>query len=184
MTLSNRYDIVEIIGLITLSFEWATSLNNMAEPLSFSAGVVGVLTAAVQISSLLIEFTRSSKDAPQAARAVLAEVNDISGTLSHIQSYLLKDERSDKSREQLLQLDHVIKITSGCVLTFSELEKLLDGLKADGMGLLDRAHWARKEKQINKIIQRLQNHKASLSLIFNVFNEYADIDDVMMMSCC
>lgn len=142
----------------------------MADPLSLAAGVVGVLTAAAQISSLLIRFTQSSKDAPQTARTVLTEVNDISGILSHLQSFLLGDESPDRSRTQLLQVDQVITIMSGCVLTFSELEQLLDGFQKEGMGLLDRAKWAKKEKAIGNLIQRLQNHKGSLSLILNVLN--------------
>ncbi|KAI4185820.1 MAG: hypothetical protein LQ346_005816 [Caloplaca aetnensis] len=142
----------------------------MADPLSLAAGVVGILTAAAQISSLLIDFTRSSKDAPQAARAVLTEVNDISSTLAHLQSFLLGDEYSDRSRTQLLQVDQVVTVMGGCVMTFSELEKLLDELKAEGMGILDRAHWARKEKAISNLVQRLQNHKGSLSLILHVLN--------------
>ena len=144
----------------------------MGDPLSISAGVIGILTAAAQISTLLINFTRTSKDAPQIAHAVLMEVDDISSTLSHLQSFLFGNEYSDSSRTQLLQVDQVVTIMSGCVLTFSELERLLDGLKAEGMGILDRAHWARKEKAIGNLVQRLQNHKASLSLVLQVMNGY------------
>ncbi|KAL8898260.1 MAG: hypothetical protein Q9207_006802 [Kuettlingeria erythrocarpa] len=125
----------------------------MADPLSLAAGVVGILTAAAQISSLLIDFTRSSKDAPQDARAVLTEVNDISSTLAHLQSFLLGNEYSDRSRTQLLQVDQVVTIMGGCVKTFSELEKLLDRLKAEDMGILDRAQWARNGKAISNLVQ-------------------------------
>ncbi|KAL8647561.1 MAG: hypothetical protein Q9226_006380 [Calogaya cf. arnoldii] len=142
----------------------------MADPLSIAAGVIGIATAATQISSLLIDFTRTSKEAPQTAHAVLMEVNDTRSTLSHLQPYLLGNEHPDSSRSQLLPVDQVVTIMSGCVLTFSELELLLDGLKTEGMGILDRAQWARKEKAIDNLVQRLQNHKASLSLILHVLN--------------
>ncbi|KAL8687293.1 MAG: hypothetical protein Q9218_006493 [Villophora microphyllina] len=142
----------------------------MADPLSIAAGVVGVLTAAAQISSLLIEFTKNSKNAPQTARIVLSEVSDISGTLSQLQRFLLGNKFAEKSVAALLQVDHVIIIMSGCVLTFSELERLLDKLKADGKGILNRIQWARKEKTIASYIQRLQNHKGSLSLVLHILN--------------
>ncbi|KAL8831878.1 MAG: hypothetical protein Q9170_005105 [Blastenia crenularia] len=148
----------------------------MADPLSIAAGVAGVLTAAAQISNLLIEFTKNSKNAPQTARIVLAEVSDISGTLAPLQSFLLGNESSDRSRTELLQIDQVITIMSGCVLTFSELEKLLDKLEADGKGILHRIQWAKKEKAIASLIQRLQNHKASLSLILQVLNGHAIVE--------
>ncbi|KAI4262147.1 MAG: hypothetical protein L6R42_002671 [Xanthoria sp. 1 TBL-2021] len=142
----------------------------MADPLSIAAGVIGILTAAAQVSHLLINFTRNSKDAPQTAQIVLTEVNEISGTLSHLQSFLLGNETLDRSRTQLLQVDQVVTVVSGCVLTFSELEKLLDSLKTDNMGIRDCVRWARKEKLITGLVQRLQNHKASLSLVLHILN--------------
>lgn len=144
----------------------------MADPLSIAAGVIGILVAAAHISSLLFEFTSTSKDAPRSARAVLTEVNDIKSTLEHLRSFLSGNECSDKSRTELLQVHQVVTIMSGCVLTFSELERVLDGLKAEGMAIFDRARWARKEKVIGNLVQRLQNHKASLSLILHVLNGY------------
>ncbi len=116
----------------------------------------------------------SSKGAPKSARTVLIEVNDISSILSHLQLFLSGDETFDQSRTQLLHVDQVLAIITGCVTTCSELEQLLDRLsvtaKANRMAALDRAKWARKEKTVSNLIQRLQNHKASLSLILNVLN--------------
>lgn len=142
----------------------------MADPLSIAAGVIGILTAAAQVSHLLIDFTKNSKDTPQTARTVLTEVNEISGTLSYLQSFLLGNETLDRSRTQLLQVDQVVTVVSGCVLTFSELEKLLDTLKTDDMGIRDCVRWVKKEKTIGSLVQRLQNHKASLSLVLHILN--------------
>ena len=142
----------------------------MSDPLSIAAGVIGILTAAAQISSLLINFTRASIDAPDQARIIATEVSDTSGILSHLQSFLLGKEFLDRSRTSLLQVDHVVTIVSGCVLTFSELEKLLDELKVENLSVLDRTKWARKETAIAALVQRLQNHKASLSCMLNVLN--------------
>ncbi len=142
----------------------------MADPLSIAAGVVGILTAAAQLSSLLIKFTKSVSEAPQQARIIIAELSDTTGILSHLQSFLLGHEFTDRSRTSLLKVDQVVTIVSGCVLTFSELEKLLDDLKVEGMFMLDCLKWARKEPDIARLIQRLQNHKASLSLMLNILN--------------
>ncbi|KAL8794992.1 MAG: hypothetical protein Q9195_002439 [Heterodermia aff. obscurata] len=142
----------------------------MSDPLSIAAGVVGVLTAAAQISTLLIQFTRATNHAPSRARHIITEVNDISGTLSHLQSFLLGNEYSDASRTSLLKADHIVTILSGCVMTFSELEKLLDALETKDMRILDSMKWARKEKDIADLIQRLQNHKSSLSLMLDILN--------------
>lgn len=144
----------------------------MSDPLSIAAGVVGVITAAAQISLLLTKFTKSTIAAPQQARVVITEVSDINVILSQLQSYLLGLESPNSSRTSLLKVEKVVTVVSGCVLTFSELERLLDELKTEGMDVLDSLKWARKETAILGLIQRLQYHKASLSLIFNILNGF------------
>ena len=145
----------------------------MSDPLSVAAGVAGVVVAAGQISSLLIKFTKSTIAAPQQAKIVLTEVSDIGGILSHLQSLILGLDLPDRSRASLLKVDKVITVISGCVLTFSELEKLLDELKKDNLDILDRLKWARKESALAGLIQRLQNHKISLSLVLDILNGFA-----------
>lgn len=142
----------------------------MADPLSVAAGVVGSLTAAAQISSLLIRFTKSTKDAPARARYVLTEVSSVSGILAELQSFILGIEYADRSRTSLIQVDHVIAVLSGCVLTFSELQKLLEELKVESMDVLDRVRWFAQEKDVLALVQDLQNHKISLSLMLNVLS--------------
>jgi len=144
----------------------------MSDPLSIAAGVVGILNAAAQIASVLIKFARSTEGAPHQARVIITEVNDTSGILSHLQAFLLGKEFADTSKTSMLKVNHLIDIISGCVLTFSELEKLLDELETDEMNILDRVKWTRKEAAIAGLIQRLQNHKASLSLILNILNGF------------
>lgn len=144
----------------------------MSDPLSVVAGVAGVVTAAAHISSLLIKFTKSTIAAPQQAQVVLTEVSDIDGILSQLQSFLLGPGSANRSRTSLLKVERVVTIVSGCVLTFSELEKLLDELKTEDLDVLDRFKWARKESVIEGLIQRLQNHKASLSLVLNILNGF------------
>ena len=138
----------------------------MADPLSIAAGCVGVLTAAAQISSLLIKFTNNTKNAPDQARVVLTEVSDVSGILSQLQSLLLRANSVASSRTALLQVDQVVSIISGCILTFSELQELLNNLK----NIIDRIQWGRKESVIAFLVQRLQTHKASLSLMITILN--------------
>ena len=152
----------------------------MADPLSIAAGVVGVVTAAAQISALLSKFTKSTIAAPRQAQVVLAEVSDIGEILSDVQSFLLGLDSPDRSRTSLLNVEKVVTIVSGCVLTFSELEKLLDELKTESLDVLDCLKWARKEPAILGLIQRLQNHKASLSLVLNILNGFVPICHMLL----
>ena len=142
----------------------------MPDPLSVAAGVVGILHAAAGISSLLIKFTRATNDAPHQARVIITEVNDTTSILNQLQAFLLGTDVAHTSRTSLLKLDQVINIVSSCVLTFSELENEVDDLETGEMDVLDRIRWVKKEARIASLIQLLQNHKASLSLILNILN--------------
>ena len=155
----------------------------MSDPLSVAAGVVGVVTAAAQISSLLIKFTTSTIAAPQQAKVVLTEVSDISVILSQLQVFLLGLDLPDRSRTSLLKVEKVVTIVSGCVLTFSELEKLLDELKTENMDFLDRLKWVRQESAIRGFIQRLQNHKTSLSLVLHILNGFTFTCLIVLSAC-
>lgn len=152
----------------------------MSDPLSIAAGVVGVVTAAAQISILLTKFTKSLIGDPQQAKVVLAEVSDISVILTQLQSYLLGLESPNSSRASLLKVEKVVTIVSGCVLTFSELEKLLDELKTEGLDVLDCLKWARKQSAIMGLVQRLQNNKSSLSVILNILNGFVPHRQVLL----
>lgn len=139
------------------------------DPLSVSASVVGLLAAAAKLSSSLILFTKNAKAAPKQAQSVLIEVNDISGILHYVHSFLIGRVAASKSRASMLLVEQVLVTLTGCVLTFSDLEEILTELKIDGtMYTLDRINWARKESKIAGIISRLQNHKSSLNLMLTI----------------
>ena len=155
----------------------------MSDPLSIAAGVSGVLIAAAQISSLLIKFTRSTIAAPRHAQVVLTEASDISGILSQLQSYILGTDLPNRSTSSMLKVEELVTVLSGCVLTVSELEKLLDELKTEDFDVLDRVKWVRKESTIMGLIQRLQNHKASLSLVLDIMNGLVARCQMSLFAC-
>lgn len=102
----------------------------VADPLSIVTGVVGI--------------TKDAKDAPRQARVILTELNDMTGILSHLQSFFLGNEFYDRSRTSLLKVVQVVMIVSSCVVTVSELEKLADDLKVEEKHILDCMKWAKE----------------------------------------
>jgi len=146
----------------------------MADPLSVAAGIIGVATAAVQVSRVLTDLVRRSKDAPNQVTIVLSEVCDIYTNTTQLQLLVFDIEASSRSQTCLIQADSVTAILTGCVATFSELEQLINQLKAQDpiheFGLVDRVKWATKQSSIAAIMSRLQAHKSSLSLILDILN--------------
>jgi hypothetical protein len=141
----------------------------MADPLSVAASVVGLLAAGAKLASLLSE-TASLADAPSSAQAVLTEMREISAALQYLQQFLNGLMNVPAGRQQYILVEHLEGTLTGCVTTYDELEVFIDDLKIapSDMGVLDRFKWARKEKDVANIVQRLQNHKSSLNLMLTI----------------
>ncbi|KAJ4112331.1 hypothetical protein BFJ63_vAg14040 [Fusarium oxysporum f. sp. narcissi] len=139
------------------------------DPLSVSASVVGLLGAGAKITSCLWTFAINARDAPQLARHLVFEVADITAALGSLQAYVRGQAQAPGERGALILLEHVLTTLTGCVTTFSDLQRLMDQLNlSPGMGTIDKMKWARQESYICAIVQRLQNHKSSLTLMLTV----------------
>ncbi|KAF5639683.1 camk camkl kin4 kinase [Fusarium sp. NRRL 52700] len=146
------------------------------DPLSVSASVVGLLGAGAQITSCLWTFATSTRDAPQLARHLVFEVADITAALGSLQAYVCGQAQAPSERGALILLEHVLTTLTGCVTTFSDLQSLMDQLNlSPDMGTIDKMKWARQESNIAAIVQRLQNHKSSLTLMLAVLQCNQDL---------
>ena len=141
------------------------------DPLSIAASIIGITTAAAQVSKLLKSFIESSSQAPSSARAVLLEVTGINACLHQLQEFLLGHDGAARSSRSLILVEQVIIIFTDCVTVFSELERILEGVKtSEQMRLVDRVKWARKESSVSRILTRLQASKTSLNLMLTISN--------------
>ncbi|KAH6666024.1 hypothetical protein B0J14DRAFT_660160 [Halenospora varia] len=143
------------------------------DPLSIAASVAGLLAAGSKLVAILSLISRFS-DVPPLCKAVLTEVCDTTTALRQIQNFLNGQLHVPSERQQHVLLEHLATSLTGCVMTKDELESLLDGMGlvyANGgfTGIFDRVNWVRKEEDIQRLIQRLNNHKMSLNLILTVF---------------
>ena len=136
------------------------------DPISVSASIAGLLSAAVHISRIVVTFIQSAKGAPQTAQNVLSEVTDISSCLGQLKSYLLGTRVATTSRTSMLMVEQIVVTLTTCVATFSELEGILTYLTKDQpRSVIDKIKWARKEQDISKLVLRLQSSKTSLNLM-------------------
>lgn len=136
------------------------------DPLSISAGIVGLLTAAAGITNVVGGLINSANGAPDSVRHVLTEVTGISTCLDKLQAFLLGTREVPRSRATMLMVEQVVVTLTGCITAFSDLEKTLDPLKSSQpIRVMDRMRWALKEQSIGRILGRLQVTKASLNLM-------------------
>lgn len=139
------------------------------DPLSVSASIIGVVTAAVQVSRLLKPFIDGVDGAPASARCVLMEVTGIYACLHQLQGFLIGSEEAAKSRRSLIMIEQVIVAFTDCVSIFSELEQTLESLKmGEHMRFIDRMKWVTKKSTIAKLVARLQASKTSLNFMLTI----------------
>lgn len=137
----------------------------MSELLSVAAGIAGALIAAKKISSILRDVKSRGKDAPRQAATLLDEVRGTTEVLASMQPLLSNQGLEDRSRTRVLKIELILAVLTGCVATYSELQELVEFLKRDSIGTLDRAKWMIKEATLSAIAVRLQTHQSSLNLI-------------------
>ena len=144
------------------------------DPLSISASIVGITTAAVQVSHLLREFIHHAGGAPASARGVLQEVTGVYLCLQQLQDYLLGKQEVAQSRKSMVLIEQVVIIFTDCVSAFSQLEQTMEGLRTgENMRKIDKVKWAMKEAAVSKIQHRLQASKTSLTLMLSILTWYA-----------
>jgi hypothetical protein len=143
------------------------------DPLSVAAAIVGLLGAGVKITSALDTLISSTQDAPSLAISAHQEVSDITAAVSHLQTYISGQMQVSTQSESLILLEHVLATLTGCVTTYSDLQSVLDGLgTTDRMTVFDRTKWIFYQTRVTTIVQRLQNHKASMTLMLSVLQWY------------
>ncbi|RSL49573.1 hypothetical protein CEP54_012373 [Fusarium duplospermum] len=141
----------------------------MSDPLSTAASVVGLLTAAAQISKILANVIDKARHAPEECSRIKGEVDDIRNVLVTLQLYIIGTQRAARSRTSLIMVEQVVATLAACVKTFSELDTFAAALQNDSdMQILDRLRWASKDKEIKAVLVRLESHKSSLTLMLTI----------------
>ena len=149
------------------------------DPLSVSMAIVGLLTAAQQISSAISNLTSKSKSVPKEIQNVKSIVDTIRSVLLQLQLLLLGRAKIARQRTSLILVEQVVITLSACVATFSELDVFIGTLASDtNLGLMDRIRWAAKTTTINEHLQKLEMHNSSLALMMTILTWYEYIFQV------
>jgi len=135
------------------------------DPLSVTASITGIITAAAQVSTLLGQI----KDAPTLVEAVLTEVDHIKLVFRALQNFLNRASGVTEGRAALIQLEDVVVILTQTVLVFSELETLITPLSnPNKTSFLSRLTWTRVKPGVMRLVSQLERHKTSLVLLLQI----------------
>ena len=144
------------------------------DALSVTASVAGLLQVAAKVISVL----SSAVDASATARNVLAEVESLLGIFRQLDDFVVNFADQSMARKSRIYVDDLVVALTGCVCTFSELDRELEGLRMDDgahgalknrFGAWRSVKWAVKDQDIAKILRNLQMHKTSLNLLLSIY---------------
>jgi hypothetical protein len=139
------------------------------DPLSVTASIVGLLLAAGQVSSAIYTIKSNLSEAPRMVDNLLGQVAQIKTCLSAIQDLLYGMNMVSRQRMALIKVDHLVASLTQAVLTFSELEALINKIiTGPSSSLMLRVNWTRRQNKLASIMQRLESHKSSLSLMLSI----------------
>jgi hypothetical protein len=141
------------------------------DPLSITASIVGILAATAKVSESLHSTISTVKDAPHVLGVLSREAEEFRIALSMLQSLLVDLSSASPRRTALIPIDHLIATFTECALTVSELEVAITpytALPSQKIPLPTRLKWIRAENDCMKLVERLQRHKATISLMLNI----------------
>lgn len=141
------------------------------DPLSVIASITGILAVAAKVASILTQIEGASST----ISALLTEINHVKVIFTSLQNFLDRTRRINSARAALIQIEGVVTILTQTVLIFSELETVVNPLASQGTpSAWQRLTWASKETAALRLVNQLQRHKASLSLILQIIQWYVD----------
>ncbi|KAK3661285.1 GTPase activating protein (GAP) for Rho1p [Elasticomyces elasticus] len=141
----------------------------MPEPITVAASVAGLISSASTMIPILYNVGTSIRDAPQLTKEVAGELANITVVLQQLFAYISGKARASIERLNLITVEHITATLTDCVVTYSDLDAVLKSLRVDtGMRAWDRGMWYIKKGRVGEIVQKLQNHKASLGLMLNI----------------
>ena len=158
----------------------------MSDPLSITSAIAGLLTLTGKIASTARALCSAVNDAPASIRQIEGEMSDLNSVFCQVQLFIGGSTKvPKKSRLNDISLRDLMATLSGCVLTFSALDKKLSDVadlrEAGGHSgttsasgnkaglLVEKIKWALwKEAEAERLVEDLQRHKLSLNLMLNI----------------
>ncbi|KAK3985354.1 hypothetical protein QBC44DRAFT_384998 [Cladorrhinum sp. PSN332] len=135
------------------------------DPLSVSASIVGLLTAAGKTNALL-ETISSIRNAPASIREAQRETRHTEVALRSLHRFLQHLDPSNP-RLEMIQVDELRVVLADAMLIFSSFEEML--LSLAGFARVRVAiRWTKYAKEIDEHLAKLERYKSSLALMLSI----------------
>ena len=141
-------------------------------PLSITAGVVGISEACLSVVKALNNFRQQYQQASQTVGAICTESTVINASLSQIQTMMCRDPKGVISRfKERPDLAHTFDAAlTGCMVLFSCLEDEVANLRiavdqAGGLTWKEKLQTVWKEHTMAGLLQQIRGQETALTLL-------------------
>ena len=139
------------------------------DPLSIAASIAGLLALAGKGASTLVKVSSGIGDVSQSMNELISLTKEIEIVFATMNILVLSIGSVSRDRLSLIRVDSLVATLTEAVLTFRELEGLVNRFGMyPRITLSKRMTFIWKEDTIARIITRLERQKSSLSLILNI----------------
>ena len=140
----------------------------MADPLSVSASISGLITLADIVFHRIYKYVKAVKKAQKEISALSAEIGSLYGILSRLQ--LVSRQLEDEAFDTITRVHHV----HSCHQTLEQVKSILDRdntSSAHGQrmeAVRRKLRWPFTSLEVKNLITDIERHKATLGLALNV----------------
>lgn len=139
----------------------------MAEPLSISASIAGLVNLAELVLGRVYKYVKDVKNAPKDITVLSTEIGAIYGMLSNLR--LLSEQLESDKFQSTIRVHHVYACQQTLEKVISILEKDdVPLLHSQRLGTLKRAlQWPFTSSEVKTLVDEIARHKATLILALN-----------------
>ncbi|KAL8781668.1 MAG: hypothetical protein Q9213_005885 [Squamulea squamosa] len=140
----------------------------MADPLSVSASIGGLVTLADLVFSRIFKYVQAVKGASKDISALSSEVGALYGVLSNLR--LLSLQLDEKNFHTTMRTHHI----HACTQTLEKLREILDRDNTSSLPLQTiesmkrKLRWPFSHSEVKTLLTEIERHKATLGLALNV----------------
>lgn len=152
------------------------SRSSRPDPLTASAAVRGIIVANEQLVKIISDVI-SIANASQILTDLQTELNSINIIVSGLENFLQRTNTVAPTRAALIPVQDVISIMTQLVLVYSELQVVVQQWQGTHQSILSRfsTPWRANAAAITRLLNQLQRHKLSLSLVLQIISWYVPI---------
>ena len=137
----------------------------MADPLSISASIAGLVTITDAVFSRTFKYIKAVKSAPNDLSALTLAMGALSGILNNLS--LVSCQLEGESFDTTIQTNHI----HSCLQTVDKVRTMLDKFDMSSGGskmtTMKRLRWPFSASEAKDLCTEIEGHKATLSLALN-----------------